>query len=46
MEKELVLDYHIRYSHNQRYALKVIKALEEQVYMKDINRLVRNYIRT
>ena len=44
MEKELILDYHIRYGHMG--ALKVIKALEEQVYIKDINRRVRNYIRT
>ena len=37
------MDYHIRYGHMG--ALKVIKALEEHVYFKDINRRVRNYIK-
>ena len=37
------MDYHIRYGHMG--AIKVIKALEENVYFKDINRRVRRYIR-
>ena len=43
IEKEITMDYHIRYGHMG--AVKVIKALEEHVYFKDINRRVRNYIR-
>ena len=36
IERELVLDYHIRYG--PMGALKVIKALEENCYIKDIDR--------
>ena len=43
LEKEIIIDYHIRYGHMG--ALKVIRALEEHLYIKDINRRVRNYIR-
>ena len=43
IEKEITMDYHIRYGHMG--AIKVIKALEENVYFKDINRRVRSYIR-
>ena len=43
MEKELILDYHIRYGHMG--SLKVMKALEEHTYIKNINRRVRDYIR-
>ena len=42
MEKELILDYHIRYGHMG--ALKVMKALEEHTNIKNINRRVRDYI--
>ena len=41
--KEITMDYHVRYGHVG--ALKVIKALEEHVYIKDINRRVHNYIK-
>ena len=40
LEKEIITDYHIRYGHMG--ALKVVRAL----YIKDINRRVRNYIRS
>ena len=39
LEKEIIIDYHIRYGHMG--AIKVIKALEEHMYLKDINRRVR-----
>ena len=39
IEKEITMNYHIRYGHMG--AIKVIKALEENVYFKDINRRVR-----
>ena len=42
-EKDLILDYHERYGHMG--ALKVIKALQEHVYMKDANRKVRKCIK-
>ena len=42
-EKEIIMDYYLRYGHMG--ALKVIKALEEHTYVKDINRRVRNYIK-
>ena len=38
VEEQLILDYHIRYGHMG--AMKVIKALEEQVYIKNIYRKV------
>ena len=44
IKKELIVDYHIRYGHMS--PLKVIKALKEQVYIKNINRSVRMYIQT
>ena len=40
IEKEIIIDYHIRYGHMG--ALKVIKALDEHLY---VNRSVHNYIR-
>ena len=43
IEKEITMDYHIRYGHMG--AIKVIKTLEENAYFKDINRRVRSYIR-
>ena len=43
IEKELILDYHIRYGHMG--AVKVVKALEEHTYIKDMNRRVRNCIK-
>ena len=42
-EKDLILDYHERYGHMG--TLKVVKALQEHVYMKDANRKVRKYIK-
>ena len=44
IERELIIDYHIRYGHMS--PLKVIKMLEEQVYIKNINRNVRMYVPT
>ena len=44
IEKELIVNYHIRYGHMG--ALKVIKALEESCYIKNINRKVRMYIKS
>ena len=44
IEKELIVDYHIRYGHMG--SLKVIKALGEQVYTQNINRSVRIYVQT
>ena len=44
IEKEIIMDYHLRYGHMG--ALKVIKALEENCHIKNINRKVRNYIKT
>ena len=44
LEKDIITDYHIRYGHMG--AVKVIKALEEHLYIKDINRRVRNYIKS
>ena len=38
IEKELIVNYHIRYGHMG--ALKVIKALEESCQIKNINRKV------
>ena len=38
-EAEIIMEYHLRYGHMG--ALKVIKALEEHTYLKDINRRVR-----
>ena len=43
LEKELILEYHSRYGHMG--ALKVMKALEEHTYIKNINRRVRECIR-
>ena len=37
------MDYHVRYGHMG--ALKVVKALQEHVYIKDANRKVRNHIK-
>ena len=42
VEEQLILDYHIRYGHMG--AIKVIKALEEQVYIKNIYRKVNKTI--
>ena len=42
-EKDLILDYHERYGHMG--ALKVVKALQEHVYIKDANRKVRKCIK-
>ena len=42
LEKELTIDYHIRYGHMG--AVKVVKALQEHVHFKDMNRKVRKYI--
>ena len=42
VEEQLILDYHIRYGHMG--AIKVIKALEEQVYIKNIYRKVSKTI--
>ena len=39
LEKELTIDYHIRYGHMG--AVKVVKALQEHVHFKDMNRKVR-----
>ena len=44
IEKEIITDYHVRYGHMG--AVKVIKALEEHMYIKDMNRRVRQCIRT
>ena len=44
IEKEIITDYHVRYGHMG--AVKVIKALEEHMYIKDINRRARRYIKT
>ena len=43
IEKDLIMDYHIRYGHMG--ALKVVKALQEHVYIRDANRKVRNQIK-
>ena len=43
IEKELILNYHIRYGHMG--SVKVVKALEEHTYIKDMNRRVRNSIK-
>ena len=43
IEKEIIMDYHIRYGHMG--AMKVVKALEENCHIKDINRKVRRYIK-
>ena len=42
VENKLILDYHIRYGHMG--AIKIVKALEEQVYIKNINRKVQKSI--
>ena len=42
VEEQLILDYHIRYGHMG--AMKVVKALEEQVYIKSIYRKVSKTI--
>ena len=39
IEKELAIDYHVRYGHMG--AVKVVKALQEHVHFKDMNRKVR-----
>ena len=44
IEKPLIVDYHVRYGHMG--ALNVIKALEEQVYLKSINRKVQQAIQS
>ena len=44
VENKLILDYHVRYGHMG--ALKIVKALEEQVYIKNINRKVQKSIQT
>ena len=43
IKKEIILDYHIRYCHMG--AMKVVKALEENCHIKNINRKVRRYIK-
>ena len=43
VEKDIIMDYHVRYGHMG--ALKVVKALQEHVYIKDANRKVRNHIK-
>ena len=42
VEEQIILDYHIRYGHMG--AIQVIKALEEQVYIKNIYRKVSKMI--
>ena len=44
IEKALIMDYHVQYGHMG--ALKVVKALEEHINIKNINRRVGNYIQT
>lgn len=44
VEKELIIDYHVRYGHMG--PRKVSKALAEHMYIKDLNRSVRKYIKT
>ena len=40
----VIIDYHIRYGHME--ALKVIQALDENWKIKNINRKVRNYLKS
>ena len=44
VENQLILDYHIRYGHMG--VMKIVKALEEQVYIKNINWKVLKSIQT
>ena len=44
IEDKIIRDYHIRYGHMG--ALKIVKALEERVFIKSINRKVLRNIRT